>query len=64
MFEKYRYTILVSLAVIVILLLLFWAAQAAGKTFWEYLEILIIPVVLGVGALLFNRAVRRRDRKI
>lgn len=55
--------ILVSLFIIVILLLLFWAAQAAGKTLWEYLEILIIPAVLGIIALLFNTAARKRDRE-
>jgi len=48
----------------VILLLLFWAAQAAGKTLWEYLEILIIPSVLGAIALLFNRAAKKREMDI
>lgn len=52
MLKKYRNIIIISLSIIVILLLLFWASQAAGKTVWEYLEILIIPAVLGIVALL------------
>lgn len=64
MLKKYRNIIIISLSIIVILLLLFWASQAAGKTVWEYLEILIIPAVLGIVALLFNRAAKKRDREI
>jgi len=62
--RPHRITILVALVIVVILLLLFWAAQAEGKRLWEYLEILIIPAVLGAIALLFNRAARNRDRAI
>lgn len=33
-----------------------------GKTLWDWMELLIVPVVLAVGAYLFNRAERRADR--
>ena len=33
-----------------------------GKTLWDWLELFIVPVVLAVGAFLFNRAERRADR--
>lgn len=33
------------------------------KTIWDWLELFIIPIVLGVGALLFNRAERKADRE-
>ena len=35
-----------------------------GKTLWDWMELLIVPVVLAVGALLFNKAERDNDRKI
>jgi len=34
------------------------------KTLWDWLELLIIPLVLGVGALLFNKAERANELKI
>lgn len=61
--RKHRNATLISLAVIAILLLLYWAAQVGG-TLWEYLQVLIIPVVLGTVAWLFNRAAKKRDREI
>ena len=36
----------------------------AGKTLWDFLELLIIPVALGAGAYLFNRSERTSDRDI
>jgi uncharacterized protein YjbI with pentapeptide repeats len=35
-----------------------------GKTIWDWLGLLIIPIVLGVGALLFNRSERRTELKV
>jgi uncharacterized protein YjbI with pentapeptide repeats len=35
-----------------------------GKTLWDWMELLIIPIVLGFGALWFNRSERKNDRKI
>jgi uncharacterized protein YjbI with pentapeptide repeats len=34
------------------------------KTLWDWLQLLIIPLVLAVGALLFNRANSRTEQKI
>lgn len=34
-----------------------------AKTFWDWLELLIIPAVLGLIALLFNAQERKRDRE-
>jgi len=35
-----------------------------AKTLWNWLELLIVPTVLAVGALLFNRSERRAEREI
>ena len=35
-----------------------------GKTLWDWLELLIIPIVLAGGALLFNWSERRAEREI
>jgi uncharacterized protein YjbI with pentapeptide repeats len=35
-----------------------------GKTLWDWLQLLIIPLVLAVAALLFNRATTRTEQKI
>jgi uncharacterized protein YjbI with pentapeptide repeats len=35
-----------------------------GKTLWDWLGLLIIPAVLGIGALLFNQAMRASDQEI
>ena len=35
-----------------------------AKTLWDWLELLIVPTVLAVGALLFNRAERRAGREL
>ncbi len=35
-----------------------------ARTLWNWLELLIVPTVLAVGALLFNRSERRAEREI
>src|SRR5260221_14467790 len=35
-----------------------------GKALWDWLQLLIIPLVLAVAALLFNRATTRTEQKI
>ena len=35
-----------------------------GKTLWDWMELLIIPAVLAVGAILFNLSEKKNDRKI
>src|SRR6266702_1275989 len=34
-----------------------------GKTFWDWLQLLIIPAVLAVGGYLFNYTTSRNDRQ-
>jgi hypothetical protein len=68
MFKRYR-TILISLIIVVILAWLIWAGYRAYwtgfgvKTLWDWMELLIIPAVLGIGALLFNRAGQNAERE-
>ena len=35
-----------------------------GKTFWDWLQPLIVPIVLSVGGLLLSAAQRRNDQKL
>jgi uncharacterized protein YjbI with pentapeptide repeats len=35
-----------------------------GKTLWDWMELLIIPIVLSVGALIFNRVLAANERRI
>jgi uncharacterized protein YjbI with pentapeptide repeats len=35
-----------------------------GKTLWDWMQLLIVPVVLAVGAFLFNRSERRNEQYI
>ena len=35
-----------------------------GKTLWDWLQLLIIPTILGIGALLFNQQERQREQRI
>ena len=35
-----------------------------GKAFWDWLQLLIIPVVLAITALLFNGAISRNEQKL
>ncbi len=39
-------------------------AYQPGKTLWDWLQLLIIPLVLAIAALLFNRATTRTEHKI
>jgi len=59
--QPHRITILIILAVITVSLLLFWASQAANKTIWDYLEKLIIPIVIGIVAFWYQRMAKKRD---
>ena len=67
--RKIRIIILIPLVVIVILTPLIWAGYQAGwtgfsdQTLWNWMQLLIIPAVLGVGALLFQMAERRAERE-
>lgn len=36
----------------------------AGKTLWDWLELLIVPIVLGIGALWFNRQEKFREQEL
>ena len=35
-----------------------------GKTLWDWLQLLIVPIVLALGATLFNRAITHNEQKI
>ena len=39
-------------------------AYQPGKTLWDWLQLLIIPLVLAIAALLFNLASTRTEQKI
>jgi len=58
---RVRNKLLVLLVVLVLSLLLFWAAQVAGKTLWEWLELLFIPLELLLLAVGYYWA-RKADR--
>lgn len=40
------------------------APEERGKTLWDWMELLVIPIVLAVGAFYFNRQERRNELKI
>ena len=48
----------------ILLGLLVLIASAVDKTFWDWLDLLIVPVVLAIGAYLFTRFENRRTQKI
>jgi hypothetical protein len=48
----------------ILLGLLVLIASAVDKTFWNWLDLLIVPVVLAIGAYLFTRYENRRTQKI
>src|SRR5689334_15074559 len=53
---------------VVVIALIFVEARVygtgfAGKTLWDWLQLLIIPLVLAVAALLFNLATTRTEHK-
>lgn len=35
-----------------------------AKTLWDWLELLVVPAVLAIGALLFNQSARQREQRI
>jgi hypothetical protein len=35
-----------------------------AKTLWDWLDLLVVPAVLGIGALLFNKATRDREQRV
>jgi uncharacterized protein YjbI with pentapeptide repeats len=39
-------------------------AYQPGKTLWDWLQLLIVPIVLALGATLFNRAITHNEQKI
>ncbi len=70
---QFRSNPLGSLFTILSLLSLIWIvwetdkAKNLGfinKTFWDWMELLIIPVVLAIGAFLFNRSERKSEQRI
>jgi len=54
--------LLISLAVLFVRL--GWSAGFGKKTLWDWLDLLIIPAVLGLGALWLNGQTQRVERKI
>jgi len=71
--EQVQSNPLVSLPAMALFLLLIWIIREThkannmgfnNKTFWDWMELLIIPTVLAIGALLFNRAERRTGQEI
>ena len=57
-------TILISIILIVVALLLFWAAQVSKKTIWDYSASLIVPIVVGIVAFWYQRMAKKRDSEI
>jgi uncharacterized protein YjbI with pentapeptide repeats len=62
--------VIVALAIGTLLLLLLWLGYTQGwksgfdtKTLWDWMELLIIPVVLTIGGVLFSQAEREAERK-
>lgn len=56
--------ILVSVIALTIVEIGLYGTGFAGKTLWDWMQLLIIPVVLAVAALLFNFATARTEQKI
>jgi hypothetical protein len=64
-----RWTVLIMLAGIVIVLVyvgdvFFSWTGFAGKTIWDWLELLIVPLVLSVTAFLLNRSLKENEQLI
>jgi uncharacterized protein YjbI with pentapeptide repeats len=36
----------------------------SGKTLWDWMQLLVVPIVLALGATLFNRAITHNEQKI
>ncbi len=58
--------VVIALLVVIVLAYIFNVNVPGlhGKTLWDWLQLLIIPLVLAVIALLFNRATTRTEQKI
>ncbi len=60
--------IVLSIGAVVLILGGYWFKWTGvgfyNKTFWDWMQLLIVPVVLSVGALLFNLATNRNEQKI
>ncbi len=57
--------LIVLIIVIIIGYLLKWGwTGLSQKTLWDWLQLLIIPLVLAVAVLLFNQATTRTEQKI
>ncbi len=58
--------LVIALLVLVLLTYIFHlnVSGLTGKNLWDWLQLLIIPLVLAVIALLFNRATTRTEQKI
>ena len=42
----------------------FNGSNKSGKTLWDWLQLLIIPLALAIIAILFNRAERKNEQRI
>src|SRR6266568_8585071 len=73
-FKKHRVTILTVAIILVVAIALIivgyqfdWTGfngnNKSGKTLWDWLQLLIIPLVLAIAALLFNLATSRTEQK-
>ncbi len=68
--KRYRVTILVVATILVIAIALIiteiraYGTGFTGKTLWDWLQLLIIPLVLAIIALLFNLANSHTERQI
>src|SRR5450755_178765 len=62
--------IIASIALLIVLIRLGYNVEWSGfggksaKTLWDWMQLLIVPIVLAVGALLFNLATSQTERKI
>jgi len=65
--KKKRYGIPISFIIVVVLV---WAGYQIGwtdfkgKHLWDWMELLIVPIVLGAGALLFRRAEKNSESEL
>jgi hypothetical protein len=61
---------LVAVALLILLAVILWQTDRrdnmgfGAKTFWDWMELLIVPIVLALGAWWFNKTERASDRRI